>query len=136
MPVLLFAIIFMWTPPHFWALALFVRSDYAKAGIPMMPVVAGEATTRRQMLIYAVVLFAVSLAPWWIGGTGAIYGVAAIALSGLFVALCVPVALRRAGEGDAMKPEKRLFAFSVLYLFALFAALVADRVILGQGLSV
>jgi protoheme IX farnesyltransferase len=136
MPVLLFAIIFMWTPPHFWALALFVRSDYAKAGIPMMPVVAGEATTRRQMLIYAVVLFAVSLAPWWIGGTGAIYGVAAIALSGLFVALCVPVALRRAGEGDAMKPEKRLFAFSVLYLFALFAALVADRVILGQGLSI
>jgi protoheme IX farnesyltransferase len=135
MPVLLFAIIFMWTPPHFWALALFVRSDYAKAGIPMMPVVAGEATTRRQILIYAIVLFAVSLAPWLIGGTGAIYGVAAIVLSGLFVALCVPVALRRSGEGDTMKPEKRLFGFSVLYLFALFAALVADRMILGQGLA-
>src|SRR4051812_7012068 len=73
MPVLLFAIIFMWTPPHFWALALFVQSDYAKAGIPMMPVVAGERSTRRQILAYAVILFAVSLAPWWIGGVGAIY---------------------------------------------------------------
>ena len=135
MPVLLFAIIFMWTPPHFWALALFVQSDYAKAGIPMLPVVAGQAATRRQILAYAVILFAVSLAPWWIGGTGAIYGVAAIILSGVFVALCLPVALRRSTEGDKMKPEKRLFGYSVLYLFALFAALVADRLILGQGLA-
>jgi protoheme IX farnesyltransferase len=135
MPVLLFAIIFMWTPPHFWALALFVQSDYAKAGIPMLPVVAGEKSTRRQIFIYAVVLLAVSLAPWWIGGAGAIYGVAALVLSGVFVALCVPVALRCAGEDDSMKPEKRLFGYSVLYLFALFAALVADRMILGQGLS-
>jgi len=133
MPVLLFVIIFMWTPPHFWALALFVKTDYAKAGIPMLPVVAGEAVTRRQIMVYSVLLLAVSLAPWWIGGTGAIYGVAALALSGLFVLLAVPVALRRAGAGDAMKPEKRLFAYSVLYLFALFAALVADRLILGQG---
>jgi len=135
MPVLLFAIIFMWTPPHFWALALFVRSDYAKAGIPMLPVVAGQATTRRQILAYALVLFAVSMAPWWIGGVGAIYGVAAVILSGLFVALCLPVALRRSVEGDRMKPEKRLFGYSVLYLFALFTALVADRLILGQGLA-
>jgi protoheme IX farnesyltransferase len=135
MPVLLFAIIFMWTPPHFWALALFVQSDYAKAGIPMLPVVAGETTTRRQIFAYAVILFAVSLAPWWIGGVGAIYGVAALVLSGLFVALCVPVALRRAEEGDRMKPEKRLFGYSVLYLFALFTALVADRMILGQGIA-
>ena len=133
MPVLLFAIIFMWTPPHFWALALFVKTDYAKAGIPMLPVVAGEAATRRQILIYSLILFAVSLVPWWIGGTGLIYGVAALLLSGLFVALSVPVALRRAGEGDRMKPEKTLFSFSVLYLFALFTALVADRLILGQG---
>jgi protoheme IX farnesyltransferase len=136
MPVLLFAIIFMWTPPHFWALALFVQSDYAKAGIPMLPVVAGQAATRRQILAYALILFAVSLAPWWIGGVGAIYGVAAVILSGLFVALCLPVALRRSAEGDKMKPEKRLFGYSVLYLFALFTALVADRLILGQGLAV
>jgi len=133
MPVLLFAIIFMWTPPHFWALALFVKSDYAKAGVPMMPVVKGEAVTRRQILVYAVVLFLVSLAPWWVGGTGLIYGLSALALSALFVALCVPVALRRSSENDRMKPEKRLFAYSVLYLFALFTALVADRLILGQG---
>src|SRR5690606_34999642 len=101
MPVLLFAIIFMWTPPHFWALALFVKTDYAKAGIPMMPVVAGEAATRRQIFAYSLILFAVSLAPWWIGGAGAIYGVAALALSGAFLALAIPVALRRAVEGDA-----------------------------------
>jgi protoheme IX farnesyltransferase len=135
MPVLLFLIIFMWTPPHFWALALFVKSDYAKAGIPMMPVVAGETSTRRQILAYAAILFAVSLAPWWIGGVGAVYGVAALVLSGVFVALCVPVALRRAAEGDRMKPEKRLFAYSVLYLFALFAALVVDRALLGPGIA-
>ena len=133
MPVLLFAIIFMWTPPHFWALALFVKTDYAKAGIPMLPVAAGEVATRRQILLYSVILLAVSLAPWWIGGTGAIYGIAALVLSALFVALSLPVAFRRSGEDDRMKPEKRLFSFSVLYLFALFAALVADRLILGQG---
>jgi len=132
--VLLFAIIFMWTPPHFWALALFVKSDYAKAGVPMLPVVKGEVVTRRQILAYAVALLPVSLAPWWVGGTGAIYGVAAMALSGLFVGLCVPVALRRSAENDRMKPEKRLFAYSVIYLFALFTALVADRFMLGQGL--
>jgi len=131
MPLLLFAIIFMWTPPHFWALALFVKSDYAKAGIPMLPVVAGEAATRRQILAYSVLLLPVALAPWWIGGTGAIYGIAALVLSGLFVLLALPVALRRAGEDDRMKPEKRLFSFSVLYLFALFTALVVDRMILA-----
>src|SRR5690606_28362932 len=101
----------------------------------MLPVVAGEATTRHQILGYALVLFAVSLTPWWIGGTGAIYGIAALLLSGLFVALSIPVALRRAGPDDQMRPEKRLFSFSVLYLFGLFTALVADRMILGWGLA-
>ncbi|MEO0062671.1 MAG: Protoheme farnesyltransferase, partial [Pseudomonadota bacterium] len=133
MPLLLFAIIFIWTPPHFWALALFVKTDYAKVGIPMMPVVAGEASTRRQIMAYSLVLFGVSLAPWVIGGTGAIYGFAALALSAAFVAFAVPVAFRRATEGDTMKPEKRLFGYSVLYLFALFAALVADRVLATLG---
>jgi protoheme IX farnesyltransferase len=127
-PVLLFAIIFFWTPPHFWALALFVKSDYAKAGIPMMPVVAGERSTRRQILAYSVLLLPLSAAPWLIGGTGPVYGIAALALSTAFLALAVPVAFRaREGEGDRMKPEKRLFGFSVIYLFALFAALVLDR---------
>lgn len=127
MPVLLFAIIFIWTPPHFWALALFVKSDYANVGIPMMPVVRGEASTRRQILAYSILLVPVAVAPWWIGGTGAIYGVAAAALTIAFALLSVPVALREAVAGDRMLPEKRLFAFSVFYLFALFAALVADR---------
>ena len=135
MPVLLFAIIFVWTPPHFWALALFEQTDYAKAGIPMLPVVKGEAATRRQILLYSVLLVPLAAAPWWIGGTGAIYGVAALALSLGFLALALPVALRTAGEDDRMKPEKRLFGFSIIYLFALFAALVADRAILGQGLT-
>jgi heme o synthase len=128
MPVVLFAIIFFWTPPHFWSLALFVKSDYAKAGIPMMPVVAGEKATRQQILAYTVLLLPLSVLPWWIGGTGAVYGLAAIVLSLAFLALSIRVGLRTPlPEGDAMKPEKQLFAFSVVYLFALFAALVADR---------
>jgi len=131
MPLLLFAIIFIWTPPHFWALALFVKTDYAAAGIPMMPVVAGEKSTRHQVLGYSLVLLAVSLLPWAIGGTGAIYGVAALVLSGLFVALSLPVGLRRSQPEDRMAPEKRLFAYSVIYLFALFTALVADRMVLA-----
>jgi heme o synthase len=128
MPVILFAIIFFWTPPHFWALALFVQTDYAKVGIPMMPVVAGEVSTRRQILFYAVLLLPLSALPWFIGGTGAVYGVAALALSAVFLLLSVRVGFRRsAPEGDSMKPEKQLFAYSVIYLFALFAALVVDR---------
>jgi len=132
MPVVLFAIIFMWTPPHFWALALFVKSEYANVGIPMMPVVAGERATRRQIMLYALLLLPLSAVPWWIGGTGAIYGLSAIGLSAIFLALSVRVGLRTADPaGDAMKPEKQLFAWSVIYLFALFAALVADRLIMA-----
>jgi len=128
MPVVLFAIIFFWTPPHFWALALFVKSDYAKVGIPMMPVVAGEKSTRRQILVYALLLLPLSIVPWWIGGAHAIYGASALVLSTLFLALSVRVGLReRTGPDDSMKPEKQLFAYSVIYLFALFAALVVDR---------
>ena len=133
MPVLLFLIIFMWTPPHFWALALFVKTDYANVGIPMMPVVRGETSTRRQILAYAVLLVPVAAAPWFIGGTAYVYGVASLALSLAFLALSVPVAFRQTGANDTMKPEKRLFAFSIIYLFALFAALVADRVMANQG---
>jgi protoheme IX farnesyltransferase len=136
MPVLLFAIIFMWTPPHFWALALFVQTDYAKVGIPMMPVVAGEVATRRQILLYAVLLLPLSAAPWFIGGTGAVYGVSALVLSTVFLLFAIRVGLRRsAPEGDTMKPEKQLFGYSVLYLFALFAALVADHWLVLGGLT-
>lgn len=128
MPVLLFFVIFMWTPPHFWALALFVKTDYAKVGIPMMPVVAGERSTRWQILAYSVLLLPLTLVPWWIGDAGRVYGASAAVLSSLFLALAVRVGLRdRQGDEDKMKPEKQLFAYSILYLFALFAALVLDR---------
>ncbi len=134
MPILLFAIIFMWTPPHFWALALFVEADYAKVGIPMMPVVAGEKSTRRQIWWYTVLLAPVAIAPWFIGGTGWIYGMTAVTLSALFLWLAWPVGVRAtAAEGDRMLPEKKLFKFSIYYLFALFAALVVDRVAAYQG---
>ncbi|WP_340589408.1 heme o synthase [Erythrobacter alti] len=133
MPVLLFAIIFMWTPPHFWALALWVKPDYAAANIPMMPNAAGEVSTRRQSLFYSALLLPLSVTPWLIGGTGAIYGISALVLSIIFFALTIPVGMRRAVEGDAMKPEKKLFAFSILYLFVLFGALVLDRVLANTG---
>ena len=133
MPLLLFAIIFFWTPPHFWALALFVQSDYAKVGIPMLPVVAGEKVTRRQILGYTLVLAPITVAPWYIGGTSWIYGSVAVVLSALFTLLAVPVGLRTRTDDDKMLPEKKLFKFSIVYLFVLFAALVADRVAAYQG---
>ena len=132
MPILLFAIIFFWTPPHFWALALFVETDYAAAGIPMMPVVAGHRSTRRQILIYAVLLLPIALAPFLLGLTHWLYGLSALLLGGAFLILSLRVATFRTPANDAdMRAEKRLFAFSIIYLFALFAALVADRFILG-----
>ncbi len=133
MPLILFAIIFMWTPPHFWALALFVKTDYANAGIPMLPVVRGESHTRKQILAYSVLLVPIAVAPWFVGGAGALYGVTALVLSLAFLSLAVPVASRASAPGDAMLPEKRLFKFSILYLFALFAVLVVDRVLAYSG---
>lgn len=127
LPVLLFALIFLWTPPHFWALALFVKTDYANAGVPMLPVVAGERTTRTQIGLYTLPMVAAAIAPWPLGLTGAIYGWAAVALNALFLALAAQVALRNSGPDDAMAPEKRLFKYSILYLFLMFGALVADR---------
>ena len=127
LPLLLFAIIFLWTPPHFWALSLFVRSDYAAAKVPMLPVVAGIAATRRQIAIYSLVMAAAAVVPWPLGLTGWIYGGAAAMLSAVFVALAFAVERNSAAEPSKMGPEKRLFAFSVVYLFALFTALVADR---------
>jgi protoheme IX farnesyltransferase len=127
LPVLLFALIFLWTPPHFWALALFVKTDYANAGVPMLPVVAGERITRHQIGLYTIPMVAAAIAPWPLGLTGAIYGIAAVALSGVFALFAAQVAFRRSAEGDRMVPEKRLFKYSILYLFLVFGALVADR---------
>jgi protoheme IX farnesyltransferase len=127
LPVLLFAIIFLWTPPHFWALSLFVRGDYANAGVPMMPVVAGIQSTRRQVLLYTLPMAAAAVAPWALGLTGWVYGGAAVILSAIFLALAFAVFANKASEPKAMGPEKKLFAFSIIYLFGLFAALVVDR---------
>jgi protoheme IX farnesyltransferase len=127
LPLLLFAIIFLWTPPHFWALSLFVRSDYAAAGIPMLPVVAGVQSTRRQIFLYSLPMAAAAIAPWPLKLTGALYGVAAIILNLVFLLLAARVFANGATEPRQMEPEKHLFGFSVFYLFALFAALVADR---------
>ena len=127
LPLLLFAIVFLWTPPHFWALSLFVRSDYAAAGIPMLPVVAGVRHTRRQIFLYSLVMAAAAIAPWPLGLAGPIYGVCAAILSLVFVALAARVLSNDAAEPKLMVPEKHLFTFSVFYLFALFAVLVADR---------
>jgi protoheme IX farnesyltransferase len=127
LPVLLFAIIFLWTPPHFWALSLFVRSDYANANVPMLPVVAGIENTRLQIFLYSLALAGLAVAPYALGLTGFVYGFCAAVLSTTFVGLSGMVFANRAQEPSGMKPERRLFAFSVLYLFALFAVLVIDR---------
>jgi protoheme IX farnesyltransferase len=127
LPLLLFAIIFLWTPPHFWALSLFVRSDYAAAGIPMLPVVAGFENTRRQIFLYSLPMAAAAIAPWPLGLTGVIYGVSAAILSFVFLVLASRVLASRATDPAGMGAEKHLFGFSVFYLFALFTVLVADR---------
>ncbi|WP_199555804.1 heme o synthase [Sandaracinobacteroides hominis] len=127
LPLLLFAIVFAWTPPHFWALALFVRMDYARAGIPMLPVTHGVRETRRQILAYSLVLFAVSVAPWALGLLGPVYGVPVTLLGIAFVALSARVAASRTEAAGEMTAEKTLFKFSLLYLAGVFAALVADR---------
>jgi len=127
LPLILFAIIFLWTPPHFWALSLFIRSDYAAAKVPMLPVTAGIEATRRQIFLYSLPMAAAAVAPWPFGLAGALYGIAAAGLSAGFVIMAGLVFANRATEPAQMRPEKRLFGFSVIYLFALFAALVADR---------
>jgi protoheme IX farnesyltransferase len=127
-PLILFAVIFMWTPPHFWALALFRNDDYLRANVPMMPVVAGEAETRRQILIYAVLLAPLALAPAFIGMTSMAYGVVVAALGLNFIRLSW-VLYRHPDDAVA----KRLFAFSILYLFLLFLGLVIDRLLVTSG---
>ena len=126
-PLVLFALIFMWTPPHFWALALYRAGDYAKAGVPMLPVVAGDPETRRQILIYTILLVPVALAPCFIGLSGPVYGAAAAALSATFLLHSWRV-LRDRRDIVA----KRMFGFSIVYLFGLFAMLVVDKA-MGLG---
>ncbi|RWN26702.1 heme o synthase [Mesorhizobium sp.] len=131
--VVLFLIIFLWTPPHFWALALFKSEDYARAGIPMMPNVAGQASTRRQIFAYALILAPVGVLPWMLGFTTPAYGVLAVLLGAGFVWYAWKV-LRMADDDHVMKPAKALFGYSLLYLFAIFAIYLADCVV-GRALA-
>jgi heme o synthase len=124
-PLFLFLIIFLWTPPHFWALALNRSGEYARAGVPMLPVVAGKAATTRQIFVYSALLAPISLLPWFFGFAGTIYGATAIVGGGTFVVLALQ--LDRSSQADR-KTAHRLFAFSIAYLFVLFGALLADSI--------
>ncbi len=128
-PLIYFLIIFMWTPPHFWSLALFTRGDYAAAGIPMMPNVAGDASTRRQILLYALLLAPIGALPFVLGEAGPVYGAVAILLGLEFVRRAA--LLWRRGDADNNRAAKSLFGYSVLYLFGLFAVRLVEVGILG-----
>jgi heme o synthase len=121
-PITLFLIIFMWTPPHFWALALYRCQDYARAGVPMLPVVAGLEKTRQHILGYTAMLLPVSLLPWWFRFAGDFYGLAAFGLSAGFLAYAV-----RLWRDRSPRTASRTFRYSIVYLFGLFGALVVDK---------
>jgi protoheme IX farnesyltransferase len=122
----LFAIIFLWTPPHFWALALYREGDYQRAGVPMMPNVKGAKSTKRQIFAYSIVLAVAGLAPYFVGMSGFAYLFAAVMLGAAFIFMSFRVLV--SGEHDK-EPAKRLFAFSILYLFALFAAILIEDLV-------
>jgi protoheme IX farnesyltransferase len=121
-PMLLFLVVFLWTPPHFWALALYRTSDYGKVGVPMLPVVAGRAATGRQIVLYAAATLVASLLPVATGDLGPAYGLAALLLGGRFLQLSW-----RTWRADSDVFANRLFHFSIVYLFALFGAMLVDR---------
>jgi len=120
--IALFLLIFFWTPPHFWALALYRLGDYEKAGVPMLPVIAGRRETKRQMLLYTVLLFPIALLPWYLGTVGPAYGISAIVMGALFIASAVKVWF-----DDTDRSARRMFGYSIFYLFGLFAMMIVDR---------
>jgi protoheme IX farnesyltransferase len=124
---LLFLIIFLWTPPHFWALALYKSAEYGRAGVPMMPNVAGPASTRRQIFVYALLVALVGVVPFVLGYAGELYGAASAILGTGFIIYAASLLAPR--QDAAMKAEKVLFGFSILYLFGIFAAYLADAVL-------
>lgn len=127
-PLVLVAIIFMWTPPHFWALALVRNEDYTRAGVPMMPVVAGPDATRTQILAYSLALVPIAAAPLLLGFAGSVYALSSLGLGAIFLVLAINVWRHR--EGDVAKTSAmRLFGFSIFYLFALFASLLIERMV-------
>jgi protoheme IX farnesyltransferase len=130
LPILLFAIIFLWTPPHFWALALFMKTDYGAAGIPMLPNVKGQKVTRNQVFAYSFPMAATAVLPFVLAETGWVYGIASVLLNVVFLVLAYRVWKNEAVDAAGMKPEKQLFAFSILYLFLLFAIFAFDRMVI------
>ena len=122
--IALFALIFMWTPPHFWALALYKCSDYEKAGVPMLPVVSGVLETKKQILLYTVLLLPVSLVPWMIGTASMAWGVLAAGLGLVFIAFSVKVWF-----DDTDRAPRQMFRYSLFYLAVLFAALIVDSLV-------
>ncbi|HLY89257.1 MAG TPA: heme o synthase [Acetobacteraceae bacterium] len=132
-PLVLFAIVFFWTPPHFWSLALFANSDYQRAGVPMLPVVAGAKVTRRHIVAYTLLLVPLSLTPWLIGFAGPVYGISALMLGLGFIASVFRVASdKQDAAGVSLTndaPARMAFKFSIIYLFVLFAALAVDRLV-------
>jgi protoheme IX farnesyltransferase len=125
--LILFLIVFMWTPPHFWALSLNRSDEYARAGIPMLPVIAGRAATARQILIYSALLAPISLLPWVLGFADQAYAATAVICGTILIALTLQ--LRQSGATDR-RAAQRVFAFSIVYLFLIFAALLA-----GSGIN-
>ena len=132
-PLVLFAIVFFWTPPHFWSLALFANADYQRAGVPMLPVVAGAKATRRHIVAYTLLLVPLSLTPWLMGFSGPVYGASAMVLGLGFLVSVMRVATdRQDGAGVSLTndaPARMAFKYSILYLFVLFAALAVDRLV-------
>lgn len=133
LPILMFAIIFAWTPPHFWALALYSHADYQRAGVPMLPVVSGAKSTRRHVFFYTLVLLPLTVLPWAMGLTGAVYGVAAVVLGlGFLVSAWRVLMDRQTDAGVSMTkdaPARACFKFSIIYLFVLFGALAVDHLV-------
>jgi heme o synthase len=130
--VLLFLIIFFWTPPHFWALSLWRAEEYARAGIPMLPVVAGRAETRRQILLYSIILAPVGASPWLLGYAGLLYGVTAIVAGAAMIGLSLHI-MALGDEDEGLRAAKRLFGVSILCLFVLFAVLLIDHLLGAPG---
>jgi heme o synthase len=124
--LVLFAIIFFWTPPHFWALSLWRDIDYANAGVPMLPVVSGREATRRQMLVYSLLLLPITVAPYFLGYAGLTYGIGSALLGGTFLFATVKVLVKK-----DEKSAKQLFAFSLLFLFLIFALLLGEALVKG-----
>lgn len=123
--IVLFGIIFLWTPPHFWALSLFIKKDYEKVRVPMLPVVAGEKETRKQIWLYSLLMVPCGIAPYFLGFAGPFFGILASLLGAAFLVLAFYV--WRGNE----KADKRLFLFSIMYLFGVFAALAGERLVQG-----